>query len=223
MKNTIELLAMELGIYSSVADSPRQPLDETTPGTGDVSGGNLNSQPLGIILGDLSLNSIPQDHTSVYSFTFNYNPYAKHTIKDDAVTVWQECGDDCDELLFWESVTGHKKYRSRTKQFGHFSFQDQYTIFCKHFNKWIKEMNALIPDSVIGYSVCIELTKQGILHAHSIIYSNNNYKDMCCSTARVLWAKISKGKVCAMKNAFAPVQSASAWQKYITKDVKKTI
>lgn len=220
MNNTIELLALEFGLLPSEADSPRQPLDETTHGTGDVSGGN---EALGIILGDLSLNSIPKDYTMIYSMTFNYNPMSVHTVKDDPVLVWSTVNEDCDEAMFWQSVTGRPKSKTRTKQFGYFSFQDQYTIFKKHFKRWNKDMNDLIPDSVVGYKVCIEQTKQGILHAHALIYSNNNYESMVTSTARTLWAKQSKGKVCAMKNAFGAVKNQKSWMQYITKDVNKMI
>lgn len=216
---SMEELAVDIGLIPSEADSPRQPLDEMLPGTGDISG--ENPQSLGIRLGDLTLTKLVSEYTQVYSFTFNYNPLSKHTKTEDKPLVWSS--PENEELLFWECATGKTKKITKTKQFMFFSFPDQYEIFKKHFYKWEKEMLKLIPDSVVGYTVCIEQTKQGVLHAHAIVYSNNNYTEMCSSTARTLWAQIAKGKVCAMKDAFASVKSEKSWKQYVTKDNNKII
>lgn len=229
-KQTIEQLADEYAIdykaldkglvLSEANDSPRQPLDETTPKEGDVSGGN---PPLGIKLGDLTLCKLvdPSGYTQTYSFTFNYNATAKHSITEtyfDNEIDWEN-----EESQFWEIVTGKKQKKTIIKEMMFHSFTHQYEIFKKHFKRWEKDMNDLIPGSVVGYQVCFELTKSDVIHAHALIYSRNNYVDMCSSTARTLWAKIAKGRVCAMKNAFGAVKSEKAWKQYITKDNNKII
>lgn len=218
--SSIEEIASEYEVDISEAQTPRQSLDETTPGTGDVSGG---SPPLGIRLGDLTMSKLvdPSGYTQVYSFTFNYNPLSKHVITEEIDNVYLSPEDE--ELMFWEAAVGKKKKKSIVKQMMFHSFPHQYEIFKKHFKRWEKDMNDLIPGSVIGYTVCIELTKAGVLHAHAIVYSRNNYVEMCSSTARTLWAKIAKGRVVAMKDAFGSVKSEKAWKQYVTKDNNKII
>jgi len=201
------------------ANTPRQPLDETTPGTGDVSGG----YPLGKTLGDYSMVKTPWNYEQQYAFTFTYAPESKQTLVTD-VTGFMKLAHDAEEGDFWKLAVGEKpRYQRSVRMMKNFSFDHQYEIFEGHFKKWVDNMNKMIHRSVTGWRVYAERTKQGLLHCHAIIYSDNKYADMVCSTGRTVWAQISKGKVCAMKSAFAPVANEKSWMNYITKDVKKII
>lgn len=225
--DSLETLAIELGMFPYEVQTPRQSLDETTPGTGDVSGGSNPGiqllrtayEPPPIKMSDLSLNMNKDcsDYTSTYAFTFTYDPMSKQTIIEDRPLVWSSTENE--ELLFWECVSGKKKKMSKTRRMVEFTFMEQYEIFKKHFFRWLKELEKMIFNVVIGYTVCIESTKAGLLHAHAIIYSGNNWNEMVCQTSRVLWASISKGRVCAMGKAFQTVSSEKSWKKYITKNL----
>lgn len=172
-----------------------------------------------IKLGDLTLcKDTSGAYTKVYSWTFNYNPYEKQSYR--VIKETGNCTIDWNtEEVFWEQVTGKIKptYKTYNSAMHSYNRKQQYEIFCKHFARWEKQINKTIPGVLNGYKVCIEYTKSDVIHAHGIFYSNNNYADMCSSTARVLWAQISKGKVCAMKDAFAEVKSEKHWLQYITK------
>lgn len=215
----------DLWVAQGEAQTPRQSLDETTAETDDVSGGSPNgSQLLGIRLCDLSLNKACVDgYSNMYAFTFTYDPESKHSIdvEDGPATKVD------DEQLFWEAVLKKPQKKVKIKKFGELPFLMQYKIFKKHFARWEKQMTNLldqkVASAILGYTVCIELTKSGNLHAHGMIYSNNNYKDMYSSTARTLWAQISKGRVVAMKKAFELASSQNSWKKYVTKDLNKII
>lgn len=243
----IELLIRDYGwdpyLVPGVANIPVKALDEMTAKnagvSGDVSGGsnpsvlgdvsnirisldNHNDISLNIRLSDLSLNKDVSSYNTMYSFTFNYDPKSLHNRRVEVPVALLESSDEVD---FWRFALGDekKKYKTYHLEFQLFSFIEQYEIFKKHFKRWLKNMNDVIPYSVVGYTVCIERTKNGILHAHAVIYSDNNYAEMCCTTARSLWASVSKGRVCAMKNAFAPVKSGKQWVKYVTKDLGKNL
>lgn len=233
---SMEQLAVSFGLLPSEAGvSPVKSLDKTTPAEGEV--GVLGGKPRGpskdtsecnvslnIRLGDLTLTKLCKEYTQSYSFTFNYNPLSQHRMTKEAPKVYltDASGNDTEEL-FWVNALGKPKKVVENKQFIFYDFRDQYELFKKHFAKWEKQINQLIPDFVLGYTVCIERTKQGVLHAHAIVYSNNNYVDMCSSTSRTVWAQIAKGKVCAMKDAFSSVKSEKSWKQYVTKDNNKII
>lgn len=210
------------GVYDTegkpvgIAQTPRQSLDETSAGLpADVSGG---SPPGTIAWCDLSLNQAvdASGYTTIYAFTFNYNPMTTQTLSVARDMTY--LSPDCEEILFWTYAFGKAPKRVITKPMGMFAFSDQYTIFKKHFKTWLKDVNKLVPEAVVGYNMTIEETKVGVLHAHAMIYSRNNYEETVCQTARVLWARITKGKTYAMEKAFEKCSSAKAWQKYITKN-----
>lgn len=220
----IDILAEELGIIPDEVETPRKVLDETTPGTGDVSGGSMPApvclQP-NIAFSDLSLNenSDCSSYICAYAFTFTYDPESIQMTREIREQIYLSPEDE--EYKFWEvAVGGKKKFKTRTQKMKYFPFMHQYDIFKKHFLKsWLPTMRKMIYGSILGYTVCVEQTKAGLIHAHGIFYSDNPYTEMVCQTARVLWAKTSKGRVCAMKNAFESVSSVKSWKKYITKNL----
>lgn len=169
------------------------------------------------ILGDLAMELIhPHDLSSnQYSCTFTYNPFARFSLLDtyDQYVTYDE-----------HVILKDPKKVTRTRQFGNFSFQDQYRIFRKHFGRWYKQMNKVLDkkDQLKGYKVYIEKTKVGTLHAHAIIHCNCNYNEAFGNISATIWASIAKGQVRAMqtdkKKAFDKVYDSNAWSKYISKD-----
>lgn len=99
------------------------------------------------------------------------------------------------------------------------SFDDQYTLFRKHFTKWLNSMNRIMDSyaKISGYEVFIEKTEKGILHAHSKIYSKCTYKEGFGQNSSAIWANIAHGKVSAMKHAFEPIRNLSGLNKYLIK------
>lgn len=163
-------------------------------------------------LGDLVIeDTIDISGCNNYSCTFTYNPNSRFSITETYDKY----------MLVDESViVQDPKKLTRTRQFGHYSFFDQYKIFCRHFKRWIKDLNAVIDkkDKIRGYQVYIEKTKCGTLHAHSIIFTPCNYIEGFSTIAGTLWSRIAKGHVRAMKGAFDQVHDMKAWRNYIEKD-----
>lgn len=151
-----------------------------------------------------------------YSCTFTYNPSAKFSITETY-----------DAYIEYEALVVLKdpKKITRTRQFGNFSFMDQYRIFNRHFKRWLKDLNGVLDkkDKIRGYQVYIEKTKQGTLHAHSVIFTPCNYIDGFSGIAGTLWSRIAKGHVRAMKGAFDQVHNMGQWNKYIQKDMELNI
>lgn len=168
-------------------------------------------------LGDLAFEATNDvSGHNPYSCTFTYNPFSRFSITDTYDQYVQY-----DETV----ILKDPKKITRTRQFGHFSFLDQYRIFRKHFKRWIKDFNSILDkkDKIVGYKVYIEKTKCGTLHAHAIIFSNTNYNEAFGNYSSTIWAKIAKGQVRAMKNAFDKVHDMQAWNKYIIKDTELEI
>lgn len=168
-------------------------------------------------LGDLAFESVDDvSGCNPYSCTFTYNPFAKFSLSDTY-----------DEYVQYDEhvILKDPKKITRTKQFGYFNFIDQYRIFQKHFKRWYKDMNSILDkkDKLKGYSVYIEKTKLGTLHAHTIIYSNCNYNEAFGHYSATIWARIAKGQVRAMNGAFDKVHDMQAYNKYIIKDTELSL
>lgn len=163
-------------------------------------------------LGELSIeNTSDISGCTGYSCTFTYNPYSKFSISDtiDKYITY-------DDKVFLQDP---KKY-TRTKKFIHFSFKDQYRIFTRHFDRWVNRMNGILDkkDKIRGWSVWLEQTKLGTLHAHSIIYSPIQYDEAFGNYCAASWASIAKGSVRAMKRAFEKMRNKEGWNEYIQKN-----
>lgn len=111
----------------------------------------------------------------------------------------------------------------------------QWSIFTDMFSKWkslfLKRMKAVFDDRrIIAYEIYPELTKQGVLHYHGLIYFNSNYQ----AVARVMckaWVDRTRKdfgtSMYAMKKgghnghtnyAFALCTNVQSWRAYITKE-----
>lgn len=151
-----------------------------------------------------------------YACTFTYNPYSKFSITDIYDQYVQY-----DETI----ILKDPKKLIRTRQFGYFTFTDQYRIFVKHFKRWVTGMNKILDkkDQLRGWEVYIEKTKIGTLHAHAILWSNCNYDQAFGNYSATIWAQIGKGQVRAMNGAFGKVSSMESWNKYIIKDTELSL
>lgn len=162
-------------------------------------------------LGDLAFELNGDSSGHQMSCTFTYNPFSRFSLTDTY-----------DEYVQYDMhvVLKDPKKITRSKQFGHFNYLDQYRIFSKQFKRWYQDMNKILDkkDKITGYKVYVEKTKCGTLHAHAIIFSECNYNEGFGSYASAIWARIAKGQVRAMKNAFDKVHDKDAWRKYISKD-----
>lgn len=168
-------------------------------------------------LGDLAFEQIGDvSGCNPYSCTFTYNPYSRFSLTD----IYDEYVQYDEHIILKDP-----KKVTRTKQFGHWSFLNQYRIFRKHFKRWFQDMNKILDkkDQLKGYKVYIEKTKCGTLHAHTIIFSNCNYNEAFGNYSATIWARIAKGQVRAMKKAFDKVHNLEQWNKYIIKDTELTI
>lgn len=181
---------------------------------GDVSG-----NPPPVCLGQLAFKYIAPktDLSSVYFCTFTYNPGSKHSY------VSQPKAFDF-EMLPDGSFKPWKEKRI-TRCFADYSFEVQYELFRKHFEKWVKDMNNILSvhNNITGWEVYIEKTKSGLLHAHSLIYSECSYGESFGNYCAATWARISHGQVSAMKRAFEPVRNLKGVREYVKKDLEKNL
>lgn len=168
-------------------------------------------------LGDLAFSQKTDvSSANPYSCTFTYNPFSKFSITDTY-----------DQYVAYDEVIVLKDPRKivRTRNFGYFSFVDQYRIFVKHFKRWVKGMNKILDkkDQLLGWDVYIEKTKIGTLHAHAVLWSNCNYDQAFGNYSATVWAGIAKGQVRAMNGAFTKVNKIEAWRDYMVKDTSLEI
>lgn len=110
---------------------------------------------------------------------------------------------------------------------------EQFDHFTILFNKWLSKLNRIYRSQcydfhVIQYEIFTEQTKQGLLHAHGILYCNNNYAAAMSDTMANLWVKVTGGqsrKVSMKKKkgtridyAFAKCADVTKWHAYISKE-----
>lgn len=109
----------------------------------------------------------------------------------------------------------------------------QMMYFKKKFMAWLSDIktNLLTTSRSIripAYEVYTEFTKQGLIHAHGLLYLNNNYHSGVSNTMSSVWCNINigvqrksmtsykKGKYA--DKAFDKCSDVLKWTKYITKE-----
>lgn len=112
-------------------------------------------------------------------------------------------------------------------------FEDQLLVAIDLIKTWLKKLyntlkrvspnNCYISDHIITF----EKTKSGVVHAHGLIYVNNNYYTAVSQHMGLIWCKLSGGLLAALAkknkagkidNAFDKCSDVYAWFEYITKD-----
>lgn len=104
-------------------------------------------------------------------------------------------------------------------------FKNQFEIWLAKVKRALKVMQTNV--EIPCYEVYAELTQQGVLHAHALMYVNNNYSQAVREIMMEQWRKINPGvyKISMKKKkgsgtdyAFDRCNKVDTWRKYITKE-----
>lgn len=113
---------------------------------------------------------------------------------------------------------------------------EQWYIFVQHFDQWkllfLRRMNVMDNKdrAIISYEIYPEVTKEGTIHAHGIIYYTSNYYESISHIMAKAWVDKTRkygNKLVAQRKvnhkgsydyAFGKCNSIVSWRKYITKE-----
>lgn len=109
--------------------------------------------------------------------------------------------------------------------------------FFGQFDIWLKKLKRSLSSfmpyvSMPAMEIYTEFTQQGLIHAHGLIYINNNYGPAVSDIMASLWVKINKGvqKSAMIKRngkltdrAFDKCNNVTNWTKYIRKEYPKSV
>lgn len=112
---------------------------------------------------------------------------------------------------------------------------DQYDHFLDLYNAWLKLLKRKLKSvmskvEIPCHEVYCEYTKSGLIHAHGLIYINNNYFTAVREIMAQQWKETCKGaKKSAMvkrkgentDHAFDKCNNVKKWREYITKEYPK--
>lgn len=111
-------------------------------------------------------------------------------------------------------------------------FLVQIQILREIFFTWLKKLRSTLKRlaprncAIVDYLLVYEQTKSGMVHAHGLIYINNNYYTAVSQHMGLIWSKLIKGKIAAMHklnvagkydNAFDKCSDIYAWTLYMLK------
>lgn len=109
---------------------------------------------------------------------------------------------------------------------------NQVAYFNKQFIKWYDRLcvnlaTTMYKVDIPAYEVYTEFTKNGLVHAHGLLYINNSYTSGVGSVMTNIWCSINPGvtwKAMSSKRgrfidkAFDKCSNIPAWRKYISKE-----
>lgn len=109
---------------------------------------------------------------------------------------------------------------------------DQYDHFLDLYNSWLKLLKRKLKSimsvvEITSHEVYCEYTKQGLIHAHGLMYINNNYSTAVREIMAQQWKETCKGarKSAMVKrkgkntdHAFDKCNNVTKWREYITKE-----